>query len=220
MSVDANHGGGYAYRLCPKSENITEECFQRHHLEFVLDYQWVQKGANRTSRVAVPATRVSEGTHPPASQWTRFGMPSCSGYYGGVAAGGSDVPGRVQALCNYTQFPPALPWLYGQGLTQCLWPALLVPEPHNVIDPKISPKPIGGLPCTAQEIEQVKELFNLNFVDLVRVPPDLPLGEYVLSYRHDCEQVPQVYTACADIIVTPPGVPLPPSSSPTPSPTP
>ena len=25
--VTANHGGGYSYRLCPKSEVITEACF-------------------------------------------------------------------------------------------------------------------------------------------------------------------------------------------------
>lgn len=31
-----NHGGGYKYRLCPKTEKLTEECFQRpeHQLEF------------------------------------------------------------------------------------------------------------------------------------------------------------------------------------------
>merc|ERR1712216_1067635 len=33
-NIIANHGGGYAYRLCPKSSNLTEACFQRHHLEF------------------------------------------------------------------------------------------------------------------------------------------------------------------------------------------
>ncbi len=25
-----NHGGGYAYRLCPAGEPLTEACFQRH----------------------------------------------------------------------------------------------------------------------------------------------------------------------------------------------
>merc|ERR1712032_885143 len=32
--VRYNHGGGYQYRLCPANEPITEECFQRHPLEF------------------------------------------------------------------------------------------------------------------------------------------------------------------------------------------
>ena len=34
-----NHGGGYQYRLCPADEALTEECFQRHPLDFVRDKQ-------------------------------------------------------------------------------------------------------------------------------------------------------------------------------------
>lgn len=30
----ANHGGGYSYRLCPKSSKISEECFQQNTLRF------------------------------------------------------------------------------------------------------------------------------------------------------------------------------------------
>ena len=32
--ITANHGGGYQYRLCPASEKITEECFQKNPLRF------------------------------------------------------------------------------------------------------------------------------------------------------------------------------------------
>ncbi len=32
-----NHGGGYAFRLCPDGEPQLEACFQKHHLEFVGD---------------------------------------------------------------------------------------------------------------------------------------------------------------------------------------
>ena len=32
--ITANHGGGYQYRLCPRSEKLTEECFQRNVLPF------------------------------------------------------------------------------------------------------------------------------------------------------------------------------------------
>ena len=35
-------------------------------------------------------------------------------------------------------------------------------------------------------------------VDLVEVP-NLPPGDYVLQYRHDCEQTPQVWNSCADL---------------------
>ena len=38
-----------------------------------------------------------------------------------------------------------------------------------------------------------------NIVDRVHVPSELPPGDYVLSFRHDCEQTPQVWNQCADV---------------------
>ena len=35
-------GGGYQYRLCPASEDLTEECFQKHPLDFVRGHQFLQ----------------------------------------------------------------------------------------------------------------------------------------------------------------------------------
>jgi len=32
--IRANHGGGYQYRLCPKSHSVTEECFKKMPLPF------------------------------------------------------------------------------------------------------------------------------------------------------------------------------------------
>merc|ERR1712226_1822039 len=34
-AIGANHGGGYQYRLCPKAELLTEDCFMRMPLAFV-----------------------------------------------------------------------------------------------------------------------------------------------------------------------------------------
>ena len=39
-------------------------------------------------------------------------------------------------------------------------------------------------------------------VDLVEVPAALPAGNYVLSFRIDCEQTPQVWNTCADIHIS------------------
>ena len=33
-TLQANHGGGYQYRLCPKPSAQTEECFRAHPLDF------------------------------------------------------------------------------------------------------------------------------------------------------------------------------------------
>jgi len=34
-SIAVNHGGGYAFRLCPAGSAQTEACFRQHHLRFV-----------------------------------------------------------------------------------------------------------------------------------------------------------------------------------------
>ena len=37
--------------------------------------------------------------------------------------------------------------------------------------------------------------------DKLRVPEHLVPGEYVLSFRWDCEQTPQVWNSCADLVI-------------------
>ena len=51
-----------------------------------------------------------------------------------------------------------------------------------------------NLPKTYKTIEWA-------FRDLVEVPESLEAGEYVLSFRWDCQQSPQVWNACANIHV-------------------
>ena len=43
---------------------------------------------------------------------------------------------------------------------------------------------------------------NITIYDRVTVPRDLPPGEYVLGLRYDCEASAQVWSSCADIVVT------------------
>lgn len=73
-------------------------------------------------------------------------------------------------------------------------------------------------------------LYKWAVIDHVKVP-NLPTGDYVLSYRHDSEQTAQTWSNCADIHITstpsPPPTPVPPvpipvpvPPAPTPSPTP
>jgi len=55
-----NHGGGYKYRICPRTEQLTEDCFQRpeHQLEFA-SHEHVflfEEGPER-----IPNTVVQEG---------------------------------------------------------------------------------------------------------------------------------------------------------------
>jgi hypothetical protein len=55
-----NHGGGYKYRLCPKNEPLTEECFQKpeHQLEFASEEHVVHF---KTGPKKIPNTIVKEG---------------------------------------------------------------------------------------------------------------------------------------------------------------
>ena len=37
--------------------------------------------------------------------------------------------------------------------------------------------------------------------DLLKVPADIPAGDYVLSYRWDCEMTSQIWQSCSDITI-------------------
>jgi len=43
--------------------------------------------------------------------------------------------------------------------------------------------------------------FDFTMVDKLQVPSDISPGEYSLSWRWDCEETPQVWNSCADIII-------------------
>jgi len=109
-AIVANHGGGYAYRLCPKTSDATEECFQSGHLEFVSDQSWIQYGADKANRTAITSTRLSTGTKPQGSTWTMNPIPACKG----VPGGGVGTP-----ECPAPLFEPPLPGLFGYGKAAC-----------------------------------------------------------------------------------------------------
>ena len=44
--------------------------------------------------------------------------------------------------------------------------------------------------------------FPWELVDQVQIPEDLEEGEYVISWRWDCEQTPQVWNSCSDVSIT------------------
>jgi len=76
FAVKFNHGGGYAYRLCPAEEELTEACFQRTHLAFNQGKQaLVFKNGSRLP-IARHSVFVSEGTYPQGSMWTRIPIPT------------------------------------------------------------------------------------------------------------------------------------------------
>ena len=45
-------------------------------------------------------------------------------------------------------------------------------------------------------------LGNLEVVDAVKIPADLPPGKYVLQWRWDCEESDQIWASCSDVAIT------------------
>jgi len=152
-AAQLNHGGGYAYRLCPSGEEQTESCFQEGHLAFADDTTTVQFVDGSTQSIS--GTRITKGTHPAGSHWKK-----------------NPIPDSVWSGSN---------------------PYLKPPFP-----------------------EGVDSNWRFSLVDQVVIPKDLPLGDYVISWRWDCEATHEVWNNCGDITITDGG----PGPAPTPAPTP
>ena len=180
FGIYVNHGGGYAYRLCPSGRDPTEDCFRDHHLEPAGEASWIQRGADPRRRTAIRATRVAAlpGDRQPAGgTWTKNPIPPCDGPDGGDYMG----------PCESPMWPPPGPDLWGIGPGRCF--------PSNGTTPAGG----GGRACSEDEAAFWTKRFNFNVVDRVRVPADYAIGNYTLSWRLDAEQTPQVWTNCADV---------------------
>jgi len=174
-SITANHGGGYSYRLCkvPTEGVVTEECFQQTPLEFVGEMQWVQYGQDG-ERVEFRANRTRTGTYPKGSQWTKNPIPACLSERGGMY---ENLPGCQE---SGPQFPPRGPGLLGYGIR---------PYAENKHEDTRGP------------IQSVDFMFTI--MDVVQVPSNIPPGDYILSFRWDCEQTYQIWNTCSSIKIVP-----------------
>ena len=43
--------------------------------------------------------------------------------------------------------------------------------------------------------------YNAEVVDQVRIPDNLPAGDYVLGWRWDCEESNQIWASCSDVTI-------------------
>jgi hypothetical protein len=201
--VVANHGGGYSYRLCPRSAELTEECFQAGVLDFVGDKQWFQFGYNRSSRAMygdVPAKRTTTGTYPPASMWTRNPTPACHGP-------GSDHSyerggGNQTAYPNKGGTHSCSPASYVGGAFEGLYNGPEF-EPHGGYPGKYADYGIYTYGFGNNQQENAGGPLLYNVVDLLQIPKNLEPGQYILSHRFDCEQTVQVWNSCSDITILP-----------------
>lgn len=76
-SVEANHAGGYLYRLAPADGPLTEEEFRKIPLEFVgqQGFRWGGGPENGGKELFYNATYVEDGTTPVGSKWSLNPVP-------------------------------------------------------------------------------------------------------------------------------------------------
>jgi len=186
----ANHGGGYSYRLCKKSEDgspVTEACFQQTPLDFVGTQTEIRYSDGSRAPFKIPAVTTNVGTYPAGSMWRKNPVPMCNcdlgyGCYDKQVESNKDQdmfeaynktnfhPGQTSAACpTGVQYPTM--WDGGEGA------------------PPYMPK--GGY----------VDYYQYEMVDQLKVPTGLPTGDYVLSWRWDCEETPQVWNSCADLTI-------------------
>lgn len=201
----ANHGGGYQYALCPAGAALSEECFHKYPLRFADDtqklrYMYLNDTANHTE-VIIDAVRVSEGTVPKGSTWTKHPVP-----------GGIGVPEWKKFARNgrAPQFapPPGCDehcWGYQPcniGFTHPSYEGWNDPNrPLSKWEPKPGMPPPQDYPSCANGKKGEGCCHTTAYMAVVDqvVVPELPAGDYVLRWRWDCEQTPQIWANCADI---------------------
>lgn len=181
--ITANHGGGYQYRICRikkesynVTEEATEECFQRTPLEFVGDKQWIQFGDGMDRNNRTEVT---------ATRVTEGVLPRGSTWTKNPIPACNDIPrlGGHNHECAGPMFPPPAPGVYGFGVGSCA-------------------TGVESEKCTVEE--SARRVMPFGIVDKVRIP-DVPPGDYIVSFRWDCQQLPQVWLNCADVKIVSPG---------------
>jgi len=73
--IEANHGGGYIYRLCPADQPLTEECFNKVPLEFEGSQMLRWGGPQGTTSTFVGTYVGPSGTEPSGAIWARNPIP-------------------------------------------------------------------------------------------------------------------------------------------------
>jgi hypothetical protein len=167
------------YRLCPAGEPLTEECFKRHPLEFATPDHHVAIFANTSLNKQISATLVTEG---PAKGWMRLPLPN-----------------PTDLACDYAV----------EAGKHCKWKCAGCGAPSYSADaacPTICSAEFPGLPAFGGSDPAVfpdplpmHDFDEYAIEDAIKVPADLPPGEYVLGWRWDCEMSSQVWSSCADI---------------------
>ena len=114
---------------------------------------------------------------------------------------GWDVSSRVEFRANRTRegtFPNGSEWTMNPipvcNSTAMGWLDSSCPQGWEF------PPRAPGLHGTGEDVSQPGQpCFDWTLMDEVEVPADLEAGDYVLSFRWDCEATPQIWNSCSNI---------------------
>jgi hypothetical protein len=152
--------------------------------------------------VPVQAVRVSEGTHPAGSHWTRNPVPGCficdqaqcMRDYVSVKVGDKGWQAQQHCSQNCSGIPRSATWPPHQPAHRenatCPAGMLQFPEPAPGISGYFSQGCVEKQQGNASAGYDCDFFagFKFNIVDKVMVPQDIAAGDYLLSMRWDCEQ--------------------------------
>jgi len=185
--LGTNHGGGYLYSLCPTGEALTEQCFQMRTLPFVGSHHTIRYLDNKTE-FTIPAIDVSEGTWPKGSTWRRNPIPACNCDRGDSC---SAPNGPIDLKNAYADEGPPQPKGDAKNGNDC---------PTGTQFPVPFPYGYGMHMWYNKEDGPSRDMWAI--VDKVQVPKTT--GDFVLRWRWDTEQNPQIWTNCADVSIVAP----------------
>jgi len=202
--LSAQHGGGYSYRLCPKGSQVTEECFQQNTLRFAHTNSTIHFDDGSHDDIEIPTKTYIA---PDNTQWRANPIPGCA-CDNGLSCGGKamflDTKPKHHAHAVYMngtcagQYPKSDVYAtHGSPTSDC---------PHGTMFEAGFDQFTQGFLVGAGN--------KFSVMDQVHVPDTI--GEYVLSWRWDCEETDQVWNSCADIVITSGSVPAPTPTPPVP----
>lgn len=206
--MSAQHGGGYSYRLCPKGSTLNEDCFQSNTLRFANTNSTIHFDDGSHADIEIPTKTY---TAPDGTEWRTNPIPGCA-CDNGLSCGGKDGFDKMSnhhAHVAYSegncagQYPKSDVYSnHGRATSDC--------PSGTMFEPGFDEFTQGFLVGAGNKF---------SVMDHVQVPSKT--GEYVLSWRWDCEETDQVWNSCADIIITDGPIPSPtpaPPAPPSPSP--
>jgi len=187
-----NHGGGYQYRLCPAEKMpCTEQDFQQIPLDFVRESQAIMW--NNGTLYPIKGKFVDDtvcNVVPKGSTWARNPVPRIHTDNEGMAYVGKCTGGTSPFKSDCQQFPTPCPDLEGVAPGQMgNW------YMSNGRDQ-------SGAPDRNTHEGACSGDWTLGMIsDEVIIPKTLTPGNYVMSWRWDCEETAQVWQNCADVII-------------------